>query len=352
MDAYYASIEQRDDVSLRGKPVVVGGPPHSRSVVTTASYEARAFGIRSAIPCAQAFRLCPHAIFVPPRFSVYKEVSMQIRDIFYQYTDKVEPLSLDEAYLDVSETLQPGQSATAVAQEIRQRIKETTQLTASAGVGPSKFIAKLASDMRKPDGLTVIKPEHVDAFMAALPVGKFHGVGKATEERLNRIGLFTGADIRALGKEDMQRHFGKTGAWLFEIANGIDNRPVASDWIRKSLGAEETFDKDLDDRDAMRAVLYTIAEEVNRRLTKAELSGKTITLKVRYTTFERISRSRTLPRFTCDIQQLYEVASELLETTDAGPRPVRLLGISVSQLNNVPPAFGNQLQLDFENQEH
>jgi DNA polymerase-4 len=345
MDAYYASIEQRDNPDLRGMPVVVGGPPHSRSVVATASYEARKYGIRSAMACSQAFRLCPHAVFVPPRFSVYKEVSRQIREIFYQFTDLVEPLSLDEAYLDVTETLAAGQTATATAQEIRRQIFEVTGLTASAGVGPNKFIAKMASDMRKPNGLTVIRPEKVEPFLAALPVGRFHGVGKATEERLNRIGLFTGADIRAAGAEEMQRQLGKTGKWLYDIACGIDDRPVSSDWVRKSLGAEETLDQDITERDAMIEMLGQIADEVHRRLDKQQLSGKTITLKVRYDNFERISRSKTLPQFTRDAAEILRISAQLLETTEAGTRPVRLLGISMSNLDNVQPAFGRQLDL-------
>lgn len=348
MDAYYASIEQRDDPSLRGKPVIVGGPPNSRSVVSTASYEARKFGVKSAMPCAQAYRLCPQGIFVPPRFAVYKAVSNQIREIFYEYTDKVEPLSLDEAYLDVSETIPEGASATALAREIKQRIFETTGLTASAGVGPSKFIAKLASGMRKPDGLTVIRPEHVDAFMKELPVGQFHGVGKATEERLNGAGLFRGADIVEKGEDEMVRLFGKTGRWLFQISCGVDNRDVKSTWVRKSLGAEETFEADISDPEELLQYLKKIAREVARRLEKAAIAGKTISLKVRYNTFERISRSRTLDHFVQDEETLFQTAASLLSATEAGNRPVRLLGISLSGLNTeADQNNGQQLELDF-----
>lgn len=345
MDAFYASVEQRDDPSLKGKAVIVGGSPESRGVVATASYEARKFGVHSAMPASQAKRLCPHGIFIKPRFDVYREVSHQIRDIFFEYTDLVEPLSLDEAYLDVTENYKDNPSATLMAQEIRQRIREETRLTASAGVAPNKFLAKVASDINKPDGLKVITPQEVESFVEALPIGKFYGIGKVTEKKMATLGIKTGADLKDWPEIDLIRHFGKVGSYYYGIARGIDEREVKAHRIRKSIGAENTFAEDHDDIHWMHGQIEEIAEKVSNRLNKSNTKGRTITLKVRFSNFQRITRSQTLIQSVSESQTIASVAKELLVQTEAGIRKIRLLGITVSNLDLYRQRQGIQLDL-------
>lgn len=328
MDAFYASVEQRDNPELRGKPIVVGGSPNSRGVVAAASYEARKFGIRSAISSAQAYRLCPHAIFVRPRFEAYKAVSKEIMTIFFEYTDLVEPLSLDEAYLDVTVNRLQNPSATRIADEIRARIFNQTSLTASAGVAPSKFLAKIASDMNKPNGLTVIPPEKVAEILEQLPVRKIPGVGKKTEEKMLRLGIETTKDLRGWELEKLTEEFGKTGSWYYRLARGEDDREVHPTRERKSVGAEDTFLTDLLNWDALDAELGKLAARVWNRLKG--VSGKTVTVKVTYSNFEKVTRGETLNQRVGSLEQLHALAVTLLEQTEATTRPIRLLGISVS----------------------
>ena len=313
MDAFYASVEIRDNPSLRGKPVVVGGMPNSRGVVCTCSYAARKFGIHSAMPASKAYRLCPHAVFLAPRFEVYHEVSRQIRAIFLDYTDLVEPLSLDEAYLDVTCNKSGIPYATRTAREIRRRIfEETGGLTASAGVSFNKFFAKVASDMHKPNGLTVIPPSHAEKFLETLPIGKFYGVGQVTKKHFLEIGVKTGGDLRKLSLQRLIRLFGKTGEFYYEIARGIDHRQVEPKRERKSLGTEITFERDTKDLTEMAPVLRRQAQEISEDLKKRGLTGKTVTLKVKYFDFRSITRSRTLDQYTDDQELIFSIAHELL----------------------------------------
>ncbi len=346
MDAYYASIEQRDRPELKGKPVVVGGKPEGRGVVAAASYEARKFGIRSAISSRHAYRLCPSAIFLPARFDVYRSVSRQIMEIFNRYTDLVEPLSLDEAFLDVTVNKLEIPLASEIAKRIKAEILAETGLTASAGVAPNKFIAKIASDYNKPNGLTVIPPEKVDAFLIDLPVRKLPGVGPVTEQRMASAGILTVRRMREFAKEELQALFGKSGAWYYHICRGEDERPVISDWERKSVGVEDTFAKDLTEIEDMRAELKKIAEKLSVRLKKREMKGRTVTLKMTYADFEKITRSKTLAERVCEEEVLYELACELLTHTEAGPeKPVRLLGMQVANFHELPVEF--PLQMEF-----
>jgi len=333
MDAFFASVEQRDFPEYRGKPLIVGGQPDKRGVVATCSYEARKFGIRSAMASSKAYRLCPQAIIVKPRFEAYKEASEIIRSIFFEYTDLVEPLSLDEAFLDVTENDSFEGSATLIAKDIRQSIVQQTQLTASAGVSYNKFLAKIASDMNKPNGVTVIRPQQGQQFVESLPVGKFFGVGKATEARMKSLGLHTGADLKALSLAELQQAFGKAGSYYFDICRGIDNREVVSQRERKSLGSETTFEKDLDNVDEMLKVLGLLAIEVSDSLEAKQLSGQTLTLKVKYDNFEQITRSKTLQNALCGVNDMLPVIAELLLKTEVAYRKVRLLGISVSNFS-------------------
>lgn len=348
MDAFYASVEERDFPEYRGKPLVVGGQPDSRGVVATANYEARKYGIRSAMSCATAYRLCPQALFVKPRFEAYKEASLLIREVFHEYTDLVEPLSLDEAYLDVTEHKSSLPTATDIAKEIKQKIKARTQLTASAGVAPTKFLAKIASDLQKPDGLTVIKPHQMHEFLRKLPIGKFHGIGKVTESKMHSLGIFTGEQLLEWEERELIRHFGKTGRYYYKAVRGEDDREVRPERERKSVGAEDTFDHDTVDFDFMHTQLHEIAERVSRRLRKTETLGRTVTLKVRYDDFQRITRSITLGHFVDDAKELAELAISLLPQTEAGSRKIRLLGITVSNLNKGDYEEGDQLEFEFE----
>lgn len=333
MDAFYASVEQRDFPEYRGKPVIVGGSPNSRGVVSTASYEARKFGVHSAMPTSQAYRLCPEGIFVYPRFDVYKEASNLIREIFHEYTDLVEPLSLDEAYLDVTENKTENPSATLIAIEIQRKVKEKTQLSCSAGVSYNKFLAKVASGYKKPAGLTLITPEKALEFIHALPIGKFYGVGSATEKKMKELGIHSGAELALLTEHDLVNHFGKAGHYYYQIARGIDEREVKPDRVRKSVGAENTFATDLANIEDMHLRLEEVADTVERRLKKINTSGRTVTLKVRYSNFEICSRSLTLTHDVQESTDLLQIATSLLEQTEVDQRPVRLLGISVSNLS-------------------
>lgn len=352
MDAFYASVEQYDDPSLRGKPVAVGGS-RERGVVAAASYEARKFGVRSAMPSVLAHKKCPQIIFVRPRFDRYKEVSDQIREVFHTYTDIVEPLSLDEAYLDVTQNKKGITSATLIAKAIRSDIKLKTGLTASAGISTNKFIAKIASDYNKPDGITLVGPEKTETFLEQLPIEKFFGVGKVTAEKMKNLGIHIGKDLKNWSKEDLKLHFGKSGGFYFEIVRGNDNRPVNPNRIRKSLGAENTFDYDLIEIADLKLALEPIAVTVMKRLEKANTFGKTITLKVKFTDFSQITRSQSIVSDIRTLDQLVTLSFALLDQInwEAFPKGVRLLGITCSNFDNqdknVQLKDGHQLTLNF-----
>lgn len=331
MDAFYASVEQRDDPTLRGLPIAVGGS-RARGVVAAASYEARAFGVRSAMPSASAVRRCPTLVFVRPRFEVYRDVSQQIRAIFADYTDLIEPLSLDEAYLDVSEDRRGLGSARAIAEDIRARIRAETGLTASAGVSYNKFIAKLASDHNKPDGICVVPPGRGAAFVAALPVGRFHGVGPVTARRMAQLGILTGADLREQTRPFLQRHFGAYADYLYRAARGEDDRPVRAHRAPKSVGAERTFGTNLTDKDDCHAALARVAEAAWTRIERAELSGRTITLKLRRADFHTITRARSVARPIADRETFLGIGRDLLAPELPVPGGVRLLGLTLSGL--------------------
>jgi DNA polymerase-4 len=332
MDAFYAAVEQRDFPELRGKPVVVGGAPNSRGVVATCSYEARAFGVRSAMPAAHAYRLCPEAVFVRPRFDVYRAVSAEIRAIFLDFTEQVEAVSLDEAYLDVTACRLFRGSATRMAEDIKRRIRETTRLTASAGVSYNKFLAKIASDRHKPDGLCLIPPEQGRAVIAELPIGAFHGIGKATEAKMLALGIRCGRDLEQVPLPTLIRHFGKAGEYYHRLARGIDERPVVSNRPRKSWGAETTFPVDLSDTAEMLENLAGLAAGVLKRLARYGLHARGLTVKVKYDDFELVTRARTVDRPFRDIRDVLPLLAELLARTEAGRRKVRLLGVSFSVL--------------------
>jgi DNA polymerase-4 len=332
MDAFYASVEQRDNREYQGKPVVVGGTPEQRGVVAACSYEARKFGIHSAMPATQAHQRCPHAVFLKPRFAVYREVSSQIREVFHQFTDLVEPLSLDEAYLDVTHNQVYSGSATLIAQEIKRLIKEKTELNASAGISYNKFLAKIASDMDKPDGLYLITPEQGPEFIKTLPVRKFHGIGKATEKRMKAVGIHTGNDLLQKDLNELVKLFGKAGHFYYSISRGVDHRPVNNHRERKSLGKENTFSKDISDTNEMLIILDELSNSVSRLLFDKQLTAQTITLKVKYADFELVTRSRTIEKPTLAGRKIFEIIKELLTKTEAGQRKVRLLGVSTSKL--------------------
>jgi DNA polymerase IV len=329
MDAFYASVEQQDNPDLRGKPVAVGGS-RERGVVAAASYEARKFGVRSAMPSVTAKRQCPDLIFVKPRFEVYKAVSQQIREIFAEHTPIIEPLSLDEAYLDVTENLQGIPLARDVALAIRGKIKEVTGLNASGGTSYNKFLAKPASDHRKPNGQYVITPEMGLAFVEALPVGKFHGIGPATSAKMNALGLYTGLDMRNQSLEFMQANFGKAGSYYYWISRGVDNREVRADRIRKSVGAENTFFTDLTKFEDMLSELQPLVDKVWRHCEDKGTRGRTVTLKVKFADFELLSRSRTVAGTVDGRGELESVSAELLKALFPMKKAVRLLGVSVS----------------------
>src|SRR4051812_39456389 len=330
MDAFYASVEQRDDPSLRGKPVAVGGG--HRGVVTAASYEARKYGVRSAMPSVTAKRRCPELIFVKPHFDVYRAVSQQIRAIFLNYTELVEPLSLDEAYLDVTEDRHGLGSARAVAEDIRRRIREECRLTASAGVSYCKFIAKLASDHRKPDGLCVITPEKGPDFVASLPVARFHGIGPVTAKKMEQLGILTGADLRDWSLAALQANFGSSAEWYWRICRGIDEREVKPDRPYKSVSAERTFDEDLRDSERLAGELERIAGYAWDRVERAEVVGRTVTLKVKFGDFTLITRSKSFPAPVPDLPAFTAAGQALLAALHPLPKGIRLLGLGLHNL--------------------
>lgn len=331
MDAFYASVEQLDNSDLRDKPVAVGGS-EKRGVVSAASYEARKFGVRSAMSGQQAKCLCPELIFVKPRFDRYTEISKQIRTIFYDYTDLVEPLSLDEAYLDLTENKKGNPSATIIAQEIRERIYQETGLTASAGISINKFVAKIASDHNKPNGQKTVNPEDVLDFLEQLDIRKFFGIGKVTAEKMYQLGIFTGVDLKSKSMEYLDKHFGKSGRYFYHVVRGLHSSEVKPNRIRKSLAAERTFSENLSSEIFMLEKLDRIAEEVSRRLTKSKVAGKTVTLKIKYSDFTLQTRSKTLSYFISDKTLILETAKDLLYQEKLS-NSVRLLGISISNLN-------------------
>jgi DNA polymerase-4 len=335
MDAFYASVEQRDRPELKGKPVIVGGEPKSRGVVAACSYEARKFGIHSAMASATAYRLCPDAVFIRPRFDLYRAVSAQIREIFYEYTGLVEPLSLDEAFLDVTENFKAIPSATLIAKEIKKQIYDRTgKLTASAGVSFNKYLAKVASDINKPDGITVITPEMADEFIDGLPIRKFFGIGKVTEEKMVSLGIKTGADLKRFKKEELVQIFGKSGRYFYDIAHGEDNRPVEPNRIRKSLGKETTFSEDIEDTERMIEILDELAVDLENSLMKRDAKGRTVTLKVKYSDFQTVTRSVTVDEPVDNASIIMQHVKPLLAKTEAGDRRVRLLGISISNFDD------------------
>jgi DNA polymerase-4 len=343
MDAFYASVEQRDNPELRCKPVAVGGSTE-RGVVAAASYEARKFGVRSAMSSITAKRQCPDLIFVKPRFDVYKAISRQIRDIFAEHTPIIEPLSLDEAYLDVTENLQGIPLARDIAVRIREKIKAEIGLNASAGISYNKFLAKLASDHRKPNGQFVISPEMGLAFVETLPVDKFHGIGPATSAKMNALGMFTGLDMRNQTLEFMNANFGKAGAYYYWISRGVDDRPVRANRIRKSIGAENTFFTDLSDFGAMIAELDPLIDKVWQYCESAGSRGRTVTLKIKFADFETITRSRSVSSAVAIRDDLARLAIGLLENAMPLPKAVRLLGVSLSSLQGERET---EPQLDF-----
>src|SRR3954447_1095178 len=330
MDAFYASVEQRDDPELRGRPVAVGR--QHRGVVMAASYEARKYGVRSAMPSVTAKRRCPEIIFVKGRFDVYRAVSQQIRAIFLDYTDLVEPLSLDEAYLDVTEDRHGLGSARAIAEDIRRRIREETRLTASAGVSYCKFIAKLASDHRKPDGLCVITPDKGAEFVASLPVARFHGVGPVTAKKMERLGILTGADLRDWSLPALQAHFGSSADWYWRIARGIDEREVKPDRPYKSVSAERTFDEDLRDSERLARGLERNAGYAGDRVERAEVVGRTVTLKVKFGDFTLITRSKSFPAPVPDLPAFTAAGQALLAPLHRLPKGIRLLALGLHTL--------------------
>jgi DNA polymerase-4 len=332
MDCFYAAVHMRDDPALRGRPVVIGGRPEGRGVVAAASYEARRFGIHSAMPSSRARRLCPDVIFIPPDFRRYSRESEKIFDIYREITPLVQAVSIDEAYLDVTEYLGEAGSATAVAKEIRRRVREERGLTVSVGVGPNRLIAKIASDFHKPDGLTVVPPHKVQAFLDPLPVRRLHGVGPATEKALAEMGVQTVADLRTAPLEELSARFGKHGRILSEFSRGIDDRPVETHQERKSLGTENTYAEDLADLAAMDNEIARMAEEVAEALARRSFAACTVTVKVRYADFTTVTRSRTPNLPVHQAADIVDCARDLLRKTDAPRRPVRLLGVTASNL--------------------
>ncbi|GAB7086550.1 DNA polymerase IV [Marinifilum fragile] len=343
MDAFFASVEQRDNPELRNKPIAVGGDG-DRGVVAAASYEARKFGVRSAMPSKIAKKRCPHLIFVRGRHDRYKEVSNQIMSIFYEYTDLVEPLSIDEAFLDVTHNKKNLPSATLIAQEIKARIKEETSLTASAGISVNKFLAKIASDVNKPDGLFVIPPKNIESFINDLQIDKFYGVGKVTAEKMHKLGIFRGKDLKERSLLDLSRLFGKHGTYYYNIARGIDDRPVNPNRIRKSVGTEHTYRNDLIDTQEIKKDLRKTTESLVRRLEKSGFRGRTLTLKLKYSNFEQETRSRTLFGVFEGFEMIQKNAEELLDQ-DELKNSIRLIGLTVS--NRVDESEPMQLTIDF-----
>lgn len=333
MDAFFASVEQLDNPDLRGKPVAVGGSG-PRHVVAAASYEARKYGVRSAMPSVTAKKLCPGLIFVPHHFDRYEELSSKMFEILREYSDLVEPVSIDEAFLDVTIDKKNICSATLIAREIRKEIKLATGLTASAGISMNKFLAKVASDIGKPDGLFLIAPEDAEKFIEKLPVEKFHGIGKVTAEKMHRLGIHNGADLKQWDLRSLVRNFGKAGKFYYDIARGIDDRPVLTESERKSVGTELTYEKDLSTRFEIITELYKIEKELMERMEHSGTTGRTITIKVKYADFRQITRSKTLPDFIRDFETLHREVSEIRRSLNLEGNRIRLLGVTVSGLES------------------
>ncbi len=346
MDAFFASVEQRDNPEYRGKPIVVGGSPSGRGVVAAASYDARKFGVRSAMASHKALQLCPHLIFVRPRFDMYRQVSQSIREIFSRYTDIIEPLSIDEAYLDVSDDKLGIGSAMTIAEEIRAAIRNELELTASAGVSINKFVAKVASDLNKPDGITFIGPSRIEKFMESLPVEKFYGVGKVTAAKMKKMNWHTGGDLKKLSEPELVKHFGKQGHFYFNIVRGIDNRPVQPFRETKSVGVEDTFEEDLISAADLNRELEKLADKLSERTRRRELRGRTLTLKIRFGDFSSITRSRSFLRPINERDEIWSAARELLfrELPEEGQR-IRLLGITLSNFHETKLRGGDPMQL-------
>jgi DNA polymerase-4 len=333
MDAFFASVEQLDNPELRGKPVAVGGSGE-RHVVAAASYEARKYGVKSAMPSVIAKRLCPDLIFVRHRFERYHELSQKVFEIFSEYTDAVEPLSIDEAFLDVTCDKKKIGSATIIAREIKKEIKERTGLTASAGISFNKFLAKIASDVNKPDGLFLIRPEEAESFIGKLPVGKFHGIGRVTAERMHKLGIHTGDDLKKCDLPSLIRNFGKAGKFFYDISRGIDKRPVESESERKSIGTELTYEKDLTTSFEIVAELYKVEKELMERIENAGITGRTVTLKVKFSDFRQITRSRTVRQYIRDFETLHREVTEIRKSLGLAGTKIRLLGVSISNLES------------------
>lgn len=348
MDAFYAAIEQRDNPSLKGKPVIVGGDPDRRGVVSTCSYEARRFGVRSAMPSKTAMKLCPDAVFLYPRFDAYKAVSRQFLGICADYTDLIEPLSLDEAFLDVTDNKKGMMSATLIAREIRGRVRAETGLTVSAGVSCNKFLAKTASEINKPDGLAVIRPEEAEIFLETLPIGKFYGIGRVSEKRMIGLGINNGLDLKNTPLDKLQKHFGKNGRFYYDIVRGIDDRGVIPYRERKSYGREITLEQDILDIDQIVSILNGIALELESAFERKNLKGKTVTLKVKYHDFQLTTRSSTIDSCADTADIIMAEVLRLIRLTEAGNRKIRLLGISVSNFVNENDDSDIEKQLCFQ----
>lgn len=348
MDAYFASVEQREQEFLQGKPVAVGGMP-PRGVIATAGYEARKFGVRSAMSTALALKKCPQLIVIKPRFELYKAVSLQIRDIFLEYTDLVEPLSLDEAYLDVTENKKGIPSAIKIAKEIKQRIRDELNLSASAGISFNKFLAKVATGINKPDGITFIPPETAIHFLEKLSIDSFYGIGAKTATKMKKLGIHTGKDLKTWTKQELAQQFGKMGLQYYDIVRGIDPRPVVPHRERKSIGTERTFLEDLDDEAGLAEHLFRICTELHKRMHRTQAMGRTITLKVKFFNFKQITRSKTLEKYTSDMDEIYQTAEALLFSDRIEMKKIRLLGVTISHLNGTTIQESNsQLELDLD----
>ena len=350
MDQFFAAVEQRDNPALKGKPIAVGHDAE-RGVVSTASYEARRFGVHSAQSVQVAKRLCPQLIIVEPHFQRYKEVSAQLHEIFHDYTDLIEPISLDEAFLDVTHNKKGIGLAVDIAREIKQRIRETTGLTASAGVSYCKFLAKIASDWRKPDGLTVIHPDRASNFIEQLKVEKIWGVGQKTAERMHRMGIFTGADLRNTTLSRLTQEFGKTGQVFYDFSRGIDNRPVVSEWERKSVSCEQTFETDISENAAVTIHLYHTVLELVRRIEKTSFEGRTLTLKVKFLDFQQTTRSITTNHILRTKDEILPLAKQLMQGVEYHAHPIRLLGLGVSNPGSPPPSGGTAAHQGTANQQ-
>jgi DNA polymerase-4 len=347
MDAFFAAVEIRDNPQYKGKPIIVGGPPNSRGVVSTCSYEARKYGIHSAMPSYQAYKLCPHGIFIHPHFDAIKEASQIVREIFFEYTDLVEPVSINEAYLDVTENKKNITIATEIAKAIKKRIFERTKLTASAGVSYNKFLAKIASEMNKPDGLVVIPPTKAREVLENLPIGKFYGIGNVSEKKMIYLGIRTGKDLKERSLKELIKHFGKIGTFYYNIVRGIDNRTVTTHRIRKSLGCERTFSKDISNVEEMLDILKNISRKISSKMKEKKIKAKTLTVKIKYANFDMVSRSKTLAEAFDKEDILLHLGRKLLLET-LGPKcKIRLLGLSVSNLVWEGDEVNDQQLLDF-----